>query len=143
MAHFMSLRIDLPVHDMQRTLPRDLIELCNVSEPRIPEDNSDWAPTSLLAQLMPLECNQETYVHFLGFFRTLQAGFKALLLRKDHAAMLLLLFWYGKTLTFHAWWLEKRASLEDRAICIYLQKSYADNDRIMNLVNYVQSTYGV
>jgi len=145
MAQFMSYRTDLSVADMQKTLPHELIELCNfLPVPAHMEmDNPYWAPMSLLAQLIPLECTQDNYVLFIGFFRTLQTGYKQLLSQKDPAAMLLLLFWYAKILTFKAWWLEKRARLESRAISIYLQQHHPDDTRVMRLVNHVQSVFGV
>lgn len=145
MMHFMSFRTDLSVAELRQALHADLVDICvsgaNPDDGEI-NHNPCWAPMSLLAQLMPLECNQETYLLFLGFFRTLGAGFKKLLADKDPAALLLLLQWYAKSLAFDAWWLAKRASLESRAIGMYLLEHHADDIRIPKLVDHIQRHFG-
>jgi len=151
MAHFMSFRSDLSVPELHamKTLPGELIELCEAMDAKLSNDLSAdtcccRAPLSLLAQLMPLECNQDSYVLFLGFFRTLGAEFKDLLVRKDPTALLLLMFWYSKARRFDTWWLRKRANLEYRAIMRYLVERHrqGDDGRIIVLARHVQGSCG-
>ncbi|KAI1609100.1 hypothetical protein EDD36DRAFT_447027 [Exophiala viscosa] len=149
MAHFLSFRSDLSVPELHqmKTLPGQLIELCEATDAKLSNETSAdtcccRGPLSLLAQLMPLECNQDSYVLFLGFFRTLGAGFKDLLVLKDPVALLLLLFWYSKARKFDTWWLRNRANLEYRAIMRYLVERHrsGDDGRIIDLVRHVQES---
>lgn len=147
MAYFMSFRSDLSLSEMRRlnTLPDELIDVCGMTAPEASEKSSCCyrAPLSLLAQLMPLECDQDNYVLFLGFFRTLGAGFKDLLAKKDPVALLLLLFWYAKVSWFDAWWVRKRVDLEYRAIMRYLVERCGDDGRVVKLVCYVNERCSV
>ncbi len=145
MAYFMSFKPDLPLPELRKTLPDELFELCSLDPGSTsPVLSSPYlAPMSLLAQLMPEECNQDSHPLFLGFFRTLQAGFKDLLTKKDPGALLLLLFWYSKVLVFDAWWLQKRANLEYLAISRYLVEACTDDQRVTKLVDLVQRRCGI
>ncbi|KAK4946080.1 hypothetical protein LTR10_014882 [Elasticomyces elasticus] len=149
MAYFMSFRSDLSVRELHemKTLPDELIELCEATDARLSSESSAElcccrAPLSLLAQLMPLECNQDSYILFLGFFRTLGTGFKDLLVGKDPVALLLLLFWYSKASKFDTWWLRKRANLEYRAIMRYLLERHGEDGRITKLVRHARESGG-
>lgn len=143
MAYFMSFRSDLSLSELRRlnTLPEELIELCGITQTEPSDESCCYrAPLSLLAQLMPLACDQDNYVLFLGFFRTLGAGFKDLLAQKDPVALLLLLFWYAKVNGFDAWWIRKRVDLEYRAIMRYLVERYGEDGRVVKLVRYVNES---
>ncbi|KAK5192610.1 hypothetical protein LTR20_002086 [Exophiala xenobiotica] len=150
MAYFMSFKPDLPLSELRKALPDKLIELCSldlhprsITTPAAVSKSPYLAPMSMLAQLMPQECNQDNHPLFLGFFRTLQPRFKDLLIKKDPGALLLLLFWYSKVLAFDAWWLQKRAILEYRAISRYLIKAHSDDERVTKLVELVQRSCGI
>ncbi|KAK5454065.1 hypothetical protein LTS15_006065 [Exophiala xenobiotica] len=150
MAYFMSFKSDLPLSELRKTLPDELIELCSldlhprsITTPAAVSKSPYLVPMSMLAQLMPQECKQDNHPLFLGFFRTLQPRFKDLFIQKDPGALLLLLFWYSKVLAFDAWWLQKRASLEYRAIARYLIEAHSHDERVTKLVELVQRSCGI
>ncbi|KAH7144384.1 hypothetical protein B0J13DRAFT_43792 [Dactylonectria estremocensis] len=92
--------------------------------------------TSILAQLLPREMNDKTVIQFLSFLSQLDPRFRRLLEDKDPRALLLLVYWLARLASFEAWWLNQRALIEGKAICIYLERDCADDALIMELVQY-------
>ncbi|KAJ9636141.1 hypothetical protein H2204_005413 [Knufia peltigerae] len=142
MAQFMSFETDLSFPELQKALPVQLLDVCDLNRNRdstsTASSNPCLASASLMARLMPLECTQENYILFLAFFRTMEAGFKQLLVERHPGALVLLLFWYSKVLPFDAWWLRKRARLEFGSICTYLTRVHGDDERVTTLVRQVK-----
>ncbi|KPM35017.1 hypothetical protein AK830_g11558 [Neonectria ditissima] len=91
---------------------------------------------SLMAQLMQIEVNDTSVIQFLSFLSQLDPRYRRLLEDKDPRAMLLLAYWYAKIVGFKAWWLNRRALVEGQAICIYLERECADDQMIMELLEF-------
>ncbi|KAK4541582.1 hypothetical protein LTR36_007879 [Oleoguttula mirabilis] len=77
---------------------------------------------SIIMRLLPIQCTHSTILYFLSFLGHMDPAFKQLLHQKDPKAMLLLAWWHAKLLDYSAWWLQRRATLECKAICMYLQR---------------------
>ncbi|KAK1634794.1 hypothetical protein BDP81DRAFT_53220 [Colletotrichum phormii] len=61
---------------------------------------------------------------FMGFISKLDPRFRRLLEEKDERAMLLLAYWYARVCDRKHWWMWRRAVLETRAICEYLEEKW-------------------
>lgn len=142
MAQFMCLKTDLSLPELQKGLPDELIDLCDLNRDRdstpTATSNPCLASASLMAQLTPHECTQENYILFLAFFRTMKADFRQLLIDRHPGALVLVLFWYAKVLPFDAWWLRKRVRLEYDAICTYLTRVHGNDERVTAVVRQVE-----
>jgi hypothetical protein len=121
-------------------LPSQFAELYGLDLPI--EDNPYYGPLHTVGQLLPLQCSQTTMVKYLSFLSHIEAPFKALLEVKDHRALLLLGYWYAKVCNTPVWWLDRRASLECQAICLYLER-YSTNAAIIELLDFPKSKCGL
>lgn len=99
--------------------------------------------TSLLAQLLPLEMNSHTTVYFMSFLVQLDPRYKKLLMDKDPRAMALLAWWYAKVSEHQAWWMQRRAVMEGRAICVYLARYYESIEGIEEVMEVPRMMLGL
>ncbi|KAE9366302.1 hypothetical protein N431DRAFT_419491 [Stipitochalara longipes BDJ] len=116
-----------------------LVELCGLDESSSPETNPYHTAVHALSTLLNNPSANPQSLKFLGFINTIDVGFEALLKEKDPRALLLMSIWYG-LVPKSAWWLSLRASLERRAICIYLDRYHADNLRIQRVLASIYAT---
>jgi hypothetical protein len=146
-------------HGLAMDLVR-LDRLCGISEPNIANlprlfakvfdlENDSIAETCpyrssvlLLSSLMPLECNRDTLVKFLGFASHMNPKYKLLLTRKDSKALLILAYWYAKVLN-SVWWLDRRATMECQAIILYLERYYPNEEDILELLKFPKECCGM
>jgi len=105
-------------------------------------NNSYYDAVLVLAPLLAIECNRGTIVKFLHFVSPIKPGFKNLLRQKDPRALLLLAYWYAKVL-HSVWWLDRRATIECQAICIYLERYHEDETAIMELLQFPKERCGL
>jgi hypothetical protein len=137
-----------------------LDKLCAISDPNIAnlpplfvkvfdlenEEIADSCPYRasilLLSSLIPMECNRDTIVKFLGFASHINPKYKPLLIRKDPKALLVLAYWYAKVLN-SVWWLDRRATMECQAIILYLERNHPDEKDILKLLKFPKESCGV
>jgi len=99
--------------------------------------------TSVIVRLLPMQCTHSTILYFLSFLGHMDLEYKKLLHQKDPKAMLLLAWWYAKMLGYSTWWMHRRAVLECKAICIYLQRLYMQQTDIGRLLDYPKMVCGL
>jgi hypothetical protein len=73
-------------------------------------------------------------IAFIGF---MELGFKALLGKRDVRALLILAYWYAP-LCCGVWWIARRAWVECRAICLYLERCCAGDELVERLLGVVK-----
>lgn len=112
-----------------------LATLCGLDGLSNPGKNSYYAAVRRLITLLTIDCNHSSSLKFLFFISDMQTDFICLLERKDPRALLLLVVWYAKVCHYQ-WWIARRAMLECRAICIYLEKYYASETAIQELLYF-------
>jgi hypothetical protein len=98
--------------------------------------------TSIIVRLLPIQCTHSTILYFLAFIGHMEPHFKDMLHQKDDKALLLLAWWYAKMLDYPAWWHQRRAMLECKAICIYLGRRYVPYTDIGRLLDYPKMMCG-
>jgi hypothetical protein len=69
----------------------------------------------------------------------MQPHFKGLLERKDPRALLLLAYWYAKV-SGSLWWMTRLAKLECQATCLYLERHYARETAIQELLTVFEDS---
>ena len=115
--------------------PPHLLELCGLNVVSNPENNPYFRAVQILAQLQGLKCNHVNCLSFFAFVNDMHPVFRTLLEFKDPRALLLLAFWYAKV-SHYQWWIAYRATIECRAICIYLETHYAHDVRMQELLQF-------
>lgn len=106
-------------------------------------DNSPYhAAVHAFAPLLSIECDQSTIARFLSFICHMHLDFKRLLEQKDPRALLLLSYWYAKV-CHSVWWIERRATLECQATCIYLERHHAGETAIQELLQFPKMRCGL
>lgn len=115
--------------------PAGFIQLYGLDESSTEENNPYHAAVHALAPLLHIQCNQSTIAIFLMVIPYMGPRFKNLLGMKDPRALLLLAYWYAKVCD-SVWWISRRALLECQAICLYLQRYYADEVTIQELLEF-------
>jgi hypothetical protein len=126
-------------------IPRQFAALCGLREETTEtnqEENPYYVVLRALAPLLTIECTRQTILPFLSFIGHLPAEFKRLLEERDARALLLLAYWYAKVGNA-VWWLERRAVLEGRAICVYLERYHGDEGALMELLAYPRMRCGL
>lgn len=129
------------VSDEILSLPPKFIELYNLNERSTPENNPYHGAATVLAKVMPLECNRTTITKFLSFVGFPDTRFLRLLEQRDSRAMLLLAYWYAKTLTSEQWWIWRRATIEGPALCIFLEGVFGDNPELLELLDFPKAIF--
>lgn len=99
--------------------------------------------TSIIIRLLPIHCTHSTILYFLSFLGHMEPAFRTLLHQKDHKAMLLLAWWYAKMMDYPAWWLQRRARVECKAICLYLAKICMHYSDVGRLLDYPKMMVGM
>ena len=110
-----------------------LVEICGLDESSNAENNPYHTAAHRLSTLLNNPSAHPRSIKFLGFVNSIDAGFEDLLRRKDPRSLLLMAIWYG-LVPESAWWISLRASLERRAVCIYLVRHHADDPLISNIL---------
>lgn len=118
--------------------PNHFVDLCDMDHLSDSDNNPYHRAVSNLTPLLEIECNSATMLRFFSFTGTMHPNFKKLLEHKDPRALLLLAYWYALVCQSH-WWIARRATLECRAICIYLETYYTSDDLIQRLLPFPKS----
>ncbi|KAJ8059066.1 hypothetical protein OCU04_012043 [Sclerotinia nivalis] len=136
--HVMSTEYDIAHYRCDEnldlsSLPTHFIELFDLDEYSTTMNNSYYLAIIALERIMKIECNRSALLSFFGFLTTMSPQFKILLKMRDPRALILLAYWYLKVWKL-VWWVERRATLECQAICIYLERHHGDNALIQEML---------
>ncbi len=82
-------------------------------------------------------------LRFFAFFSQIDPALDQLLADKDPGALLLLAYWYAKVIPFEGWFLGKRALIECRAICIYLERYHGDLPNLQDALAFPKAVCGM
>ncbi|KFY05795.1 hypothetical protein V491_09018, partial [Pseudogymnoascus sp. VKM F-3775] len=107
-----------------------------------PEDELYAVAVRALLAMLPVECKPQNHVTFLLFQGHMQPAFRELLAQKNAHALLLLSYWYAKVCRT-VWWVERRATLECQAICLYLERYHGRDAEIQRLLHYPRRQCGM
>jgi hypothetical protein len=103
-------------------LPVELVDVCELRAPGASEEtNPYFRAAAILGRLMPVPVSQSSILKFLVFLSQMSPDYRILLGQKDPRAVLVLLYFYTRASQFHQWWWWKRANLEGKAMCIFLE----------------------
>lgn len=105
-------------------IPAAFVQLCCLNEDSNESDNPYHAAARLLSELLDESESFSQSLRFLAFPNTLTKSFIALLKGRDPRALVLMGLWY-ESVKQSMWWMHPRASLESKAIWMYLDRYHA------------------
>lgn len=114
-------------------VPAVLRRLCRIDAASTATSNPYFTAVQALSLLARKPPDRVLLFSALPFLSQINHVFKALLEKKDAVALLLLALWYAEA-SHVVWWIERRAEVEGRAICLYLERYHWDDDTIMGLL---------
>ncbi|CAD6445951.1 97145071-95b0-4e2d-b7f8-a6ec2358420b [Sclerotinia trifoliorum] len=145
--HVMSIEYDIAHYGSDEkpdlsSFPSHFAKLFDLDEYSNSMNNPYYSAIMALGRIMKIECNRSALLSFFRFLTTMSPQLKILLKMRDPRALILLAYWYLKTRTL-VWWVERRATLECQAICIYLERHHGDNSLIQETVRGVKRESGL
>lgn len=120
--------IELSLQDV----PQEFVQLYEL-ESYYGNGNPYLTPVSCIFASETLDYPTTAILLFYAFNGCMHEVFGDLVANKDPRALLLMAYWYSKISTGQ-WWLRRRALMEGRATCIYLQRYHYDHLIIQNLL---------
>lgn len=113
-------------------VPPAFVELYQLDRPSA--DSSPYTiPVSSIFAPLNGECPSLMIAIFYAFTSLMQDEFGLLVKQKDPRALLVMAYWYSKICN-GPWWLKRRAVMEGRATCLYLQRFCAHDATIQDLL---------
>ena len=123
-------------------LPGQFLALFDLGDHSNPTNNPYYRAVQNVALLRDVECDHENCLMFFSFTTDMQEEYQHLLRQKDPRALLLMAFWYAKVCRYQ-WWIARRAMVECKAICIYLDKYHATEAMIQDFLAYPKARCGL
>lgn len=123
-------------------LPPIFTTLYGLNDGSTAANNPYHAAVHAFAPLLHLESKLDNMARFFSFVTHLDPDFKDLLYLKDPRALLLLAYFYAKIYRIQ-WWMDSRSELEGQAICIYLERYYAGDTAIQELLQFPKTRLGL
>ncbi|TKA67347.1 hypothetical protein B0A55_10079 [Friedmanniomyces simplex] len=127
--------------EIDALMPR-LVRFFNYDDSVESSEDPYHTATSIILRLLPIQCTHSTVLYFLSFVGHMDTAYKDLLHQKDQKALLLLAWWYAKMLDYPSWWIQRRAALECKAICIYLGQRYMHQSDVGQLLDFPKMMCG-
>jgi hypothetical protein len=126
-----------------KDLPPAFHGLFNLTPESAPESNPYHTPAITIAGFLYERCTPKNFLTFLMFLERIDDRFQRLLEEKDPRALLLLCWWYAKVCVYDGWWLCRRAVIEGRAICIYLDNHCVGDKRYQELLRFPRNVFSL
>lgn len=130
---FYSLLSTVPaIETSLANVPPSFAKLCEIDQ--VDADSSPYAiPMASIFSSLNMEHTPAAVALFYAFNGCMQMEFGRLVVDKDPRALLVMAYWYSRVCTGQ-WWLRRRALLEGRATCMYLERCCAQDAIIRDLV---------
>ncbi|KAL6693110.1 hypothetical protein J3F84DRAFT_84997 [Trichoderma pleuroticola] len=116
------------------SLPPLFYSLFDLSATSSPETNPYHGACAIISALAKDPVNDDTVILFLSFITQIDPSYRGLIEKKDPRALLLLLYWHTMVVPEDRWWLRRRCIVEGKAILMYLERYFADDGDIMELL---------
>jgi len=139
---YMKTKLDPQIQPGIEGIPADFVALCRLDE------NSDMINSPYqkavrnLVALLDLEFNPVNMLKFMSYTALMDARYKILLREKDPAALVLLSWWYAFMSQAH-WFIAKRALLECKSICMYLEQASSDDALVQKMLRFPKKRTGL
>lgn len=124
-------------------IPPQMVELFEL-DGSLPElNNPYYLPVHNIASQLELKCSSESIFLFFEFSGQLSAEFKCLLCCKDPRALLLLAYWYATVCCAGPWFIRRRATVECKSICMYLERNHPEQKAVQDLLSFPKRQCGL
>lgn len=119
-------------------IPQPFVDLFELDACSTSINNPYCRAVHIILPLMRRKFEREKLLSWFGFIAHITPGFKMLLQQRDARALLLMAYWFAKVQR-SMWFLERRAVIEGRSICLFLERYHADDSRIQALLQVPRS----
>ncbi|KAF2215217.1 hypothetical protein CERZMDRAFT_82263 [Cercospora zeae-maydis SCOH1-5] len=127
--------------DASRGLPPDMLRLCGVHDgARNLHRNPYWHALQSLAPLMLESRSTDKLIKYLSCLCGFDRKFLARAQVNDHAALLILAYWFGLMCHVDFWWCHRRVRRDTTALCMYLEAN--GGDRVRSLLDFPAESCG-
>ncbi|KAH8812991.1 hypothetical protein F5884DRAFT_899193 [Xylogone sp. PMI_703] len=123
-------------------LPEAFITLFDLDENSTADNNPYYLQAHAVAALSNIPCDRASIIRFLGLLTHLRPEYRSLMEQKDPRALLLICHWYALIID-GIWWIARRARVECKSICLYLEKRCKNDKAIMELLEYPRQRCGL
>lgn len=136
---FGQLHTPLPSSGLAK-VPPVFQQLCGIDGASTAGNNPYYTAVQALARLSEFSRARAPLYPALAFISYVEEDFMTLLEQKEPVALLLLSLWYSGA-SCAVWWIERRAEVEGRAVCLYLERYHWDNATLMELLPWKSARY--
>lgn len=113
-------------------IPPGFIELYQLKA--LPAESSPYArPLATVFAPCHIDCRSSALALFYKFIHYMGSEFGCLVLDKDPRALRVMVYWYAKICTA-PWWLRRRALMEGKATCLYLERFCSRDASVLDLL---------
>ncbi|MCJ1390343.1 hypothetical protein MMC18_003202 [Xylographa bjoerkii] len=123
-------------------IPLVFLQLYGLDTLSTADNNPYFSAVHTIASLLSIEGNQLSATRYLSFISHMKQDFKRLVELKDSRALLLMAYWFAKGIHL-TWWIQRRAKTECQATCLYLERYYADETVIQDLLQFPKIECGL
>lgn len=124
-------------------LPSAMLDFLELKDPLVWQSSPYFRAANIISQLIPIEYNQKNLMKYTTFLYLMTPEFRELWVRKDPGVLLLISYWYAKSIPYQQWWTCKRAVLECQAICIFLERYHGDIPYLERLLEFPKRSCGL
>lgn len=124
-------------------LPGPLLDFLGLTDHLNRQSSPYYRAANIVSQLIPFEYNQSSLLKFTTFLYLMTPEFRELWIEKDPSVLLLISYWYAKTIPYQQWWTCKRALLECQAICIFLERYHNNIPYLERLLEFPKRACGL
>lgn len=104
-------------------VPFHWLRLCGLDYTSNDPDHVFYEPVRILAELVPVPANHQSFFLYTAFFGKLNLEFQSMLEVNHEVTVWMLGYWLGILCRFeHIWWLSSRVRRDYRAVCIWLDQ---------------------
>ncbi len=120
-------------------IPQALVDMCELDQYTNAENNPYQSAVCTLSTVLRSSSTQSNSLGFLAFINATEPKFESMLRQRDPRSLCLMALWYGIVPKL-AWWISLRASLERKAIRIYLDRYHPHDPLIQTVLASLRTT---
>ncbi|KAK4183489.1 hypothetical protein QBC35DRAFT_507938 [Podospora australis] len=111
--------------DALKNFPPEVLGFLRLDDAFGANTNSPYYEAAVcFGRILPLPINSSSLLVCLVLVSGLSNRFREMLEEKNPQALLLLAYYHAKISQYGRWWLWRRATIEGRAICLFLERYY-------------------
>ena len=123
-------------------IPPLFLQLYGLDSHSTAENSPYFSAVHTIVTLLRTGADRLTITRYLSFISHMKPEFKRLVELKDARALLIMAYWYAMVIRI-SWWIQRRAEMECQAICLYLERYFAEETVIQDLLRFPKMKCGL